>query len=100
MTLFVILAIAIVAIGLVVGLVAFVSGRKQPPAQVPPSAPPGTITEAPPVEAAEEPPAPVTTLERTEGTASRLVRLRQRLALSQGVLGRGLLNLLSRDRLD
>src|SRR3954447_4390855 len=40
------------------------------------------------------------TLERPEGTASRLVRLRQRLAGSQGGLGRGLLSLLSRDRLD
>ena len=44
---------------------------------------------------------PVTpTLERPEGTASRLVRLRQRLSRSQGALGRGLLALLSRDRLD
>jgi fused signal recognition particle receptor len=40
------------------------------------------------------------TLERPEGVASRLVRLRQRLAGSQGGLGRGLLALLSRDRLD
>ena len=39
-------------------------------------------------------------LERPEATASRLVRLRQRLAGSQGALGRGLLALLSRDRLD
>ncbi len=39
-------------------------------------------------------------LEKPEGTASRLVRLRQRLAGSQGTLGRGLLALLSRDRLD
>ena len=46
----------------------------------------------------EEPVAP--TLERPEGTASRLVRLRQRLSRSQGALGRGLLALLSRDRLD
>ncbi|GAA1163486.1 signal recognition particle-docking protein FtsY [Nocardioides aquiterrae] len=43
---------------------------------------------------------PEPTLERPEGTASRLVRLRQRLAGSQGGLGRGLLALLSRDRLD
>ena len=103
MTTFVILAIAIVVIGLVIGLVAFVNGRKQPPPQAPPAAPSGTITEerpeAPEVpEAVEEP--PVTTLERPEGTASRLVRLRQRLARSQGGLGRGLLKLLSRDRLD
>ena len=39
-------------------------------------------------------------LERPESTASRLVRLRQRLSRSQGTLGRGLLALLSRDRLD
>ena len=45
-------------------------------------------------------PAAVTTLERPEGTASRLVRLRQRLAGTQGGFGRGLLALLSRDRLD
>ena len=40
------------------------------------------------------------TLERPEGTASRLVRLRQRLSRSQGGLGKGLLALLSRDKLD
>ncbi|MFT4084315.1 MAG: signal recognition particle-docking protein FtsY [Nocardioides sp.] len=51
-----------------------------------------------PVETPAEPAAP--TRERPEGTASRLVRLRQRLAGSQGGLGRGLLALLSRDRLD
>src|SRR5689334_18256568 len=99
---FVILAVAILVIGLVVGLVALVNGRKQPPpaAPVPPTAPSGTITEerpadAPTDEPTDEPAAPVTTLERPEGTASRLVRLRQRLASSQGGLGRGLLRLLS-----
>jgi fused signal recognition particle receptor len=39
-------------------------------------------------------------LQKPEGTASRLVRLRQRLSRSQGGLGKGLLALLSRDRLD
>jgi fused signal recognition particle receptor len=103
---FVILAVAIVVIGLVIGLVALVNGRRQPPPAVPPSAPTGTITKEPPTEAPEEPEAPevpeapVTTLERPESTASRLVRLRQRLARSQGGLGRGLLRLLSRERLD
>ncbi len=100
-----ILAIAVVAIGLVVtvtGLV--VSGRRKPEplagtstdVLAPPEeaeAPAGAPTEAP-VEA----PAPA--LEKPEGTASRLVRLRQRLAGSQGGLGRGLLALLTRDRLD
>src|SRR5689334_15073897 len=106
MTVFIILAIAILVIGLVIGLVAFIGGRKQPPSRpVPPAAPPGTITEERPpepdvAEVPEEPQAPVVTLERPEGTASRLVRLRQRLARSQGGLGRGLLKLLSRERLD
>jgi len=39
-------------------------------------------------------------LERPESTASRLVRLRERLSRSQGPLGRGLLALLSRDVID
>ncbi|MBD8869027.1 signal recognition particle-docking protein FtsY [Nocardioides donggukensis] len=51
-------------------------------------------------ETGEGPGAAAPTLERPEGTASRLVRLRQRLSRSQGGLGRGLLALLSRDRLD
>ena len=53
----------------------------------PPEAAVATSLEAPPVEA-------------PESTASRLVRLRQRLSRSQGGLGRGLLALLSRDRID
>ena len=50
----------------------------------------------------ERPPVvePVPTLDRPEGVASRLVRLRQRLSRSQGTLGRGLLALLSRERID
>jgi fused signal recognition particle receptor len=46
----------------------------------------------------EAPAAP--TVEKPETAASRLVRLRQRLAGAQGGFGRGLLALLSRDRLD
>ena len=56
-----------------------------------------------PTRTVEEAPLPdvtTPTLERPEGTASRLVRLRQRLSRSQGTLGRGLLALLSRDRID
>jgi len=62
-------------------------------------APPETgVAEAEP--GVEIPPATVTpTLERPERPASRLVRLRQRLAGS-GTLGRGLLGLLSREQLD
>ena len=79
-------------------------------AEKPPTAPPpgaGTDVIAPPpqpeVLAPEEPAAaPVVeepVLEKPERPASRLVRLRQRLAGS-GTLGRGLLGLLSRERLD
>jgi fused signal recognition particle receptor len=50
--------------------------------------------EAPPVEA------PAVELETPEPTAGRLVRLRARLARSQTVFGKGLLAILSRDRLD
>jgi fused signal recognition particle receptor len=43
---FVIVAAAILVIGVVIGLVAFVNGRKQPPRRdLPSSAPSGTITE-------------------------------------------------------
>jgi fused signal recognition particle receptor len=94
-------AIALLVIALVVGLV-LVTGRRRrtpspaapTPAPTPPEAagPTGGVTEAPA--------APVPTIERPEGTAGRLVRLRQRLAGSQGTLGRGLLALLSRERLD
>jgi fused signal recognition particle receptor len=89
-------AVAILAIVVVVGLVTS-RRRRTPP--VTPTAPTVEVAEqAPAVDVAEAPAAP--TLERPEGTASRLVRLRQRLAGSQGGLGRGLLALLSRERLD
>lgn len=76
--------------------------RRQPPA--PPAQTPPTTAE-PQVIAPPEPevtaPAPERpALERPEPTAGRLVRLRARLARSESVLGRGLLTLLARDRLD
>ena len=63
-----------------------------------PPAPTGAtaLDERPPVVEPQVAP----TLERPEGVASRLVRLRQRLSRSQGALGRGLLALLSRERID
>ncbi|HSE69922.1 MAG TPA: signal recognition particle receptor subunit alpha, partial [Nocardioidaceae bacterium] len=64
-------------------------------AETPRDTPTRTIEDADLPEAA-----PTPTLERPESVASRLVRLRERLARSQGGLGRGLLALLSRDRLD
>jgi fused signal recognition particle receptor len=96
----IIAVVAVVLVGVVLGLV--VRGRK--PAPLPDTHtdvlvhPPelGADTEAPPVELSSPP----ATIEQPESTASRLVRLRQRLAGTQGGFGRGLLNLLSRDRLD
>jgi fused signal recognition particle receptor len=96
----VIAVVALVAVVVVVGLVS--RGRK--PAPLPDTRtdvlvrPPDLAEDrdAPPVEVS----APPATLEKPESTASRLVRLRQRLAGAHSGFGRGLLSLLSRDRLD
>jgi len=63
----------------------------------------GAPTAPPPVEAPISPPveAPAAPeIERPAPTAGRLIRLRSRLSRSQGVFGKGLLALLSRDHLD
>jgi fused signal recognition particle receptor len=108
------LVIGIVVLGVLLGVGLVSYGRRRPvpptgevrtPAEVPTEAPaeapseplPEAEPEAEP-EPLPEPPAP--TLEKPEGTASRLVRLRERLSRSQGSLGKGLLALLSRDRID
>jgi fused signal recognition particle receptor len=96
----VIAVVAVVLVAAVTGLV--VSGRRKPRPL------PDTHTDvlvAPPAEAGEGVPpvelsSPPATIERPEAAATRLQRLRQRLAGSQGVLGRSLLALLSRDKLD
>ena len=103
--LYLIIGIAVLAVLTVAGfVVARRPGRRGTGADVIAPPPPVDVVEAPPETAA-----PVDerralprrrSLEKPEGTASRLVRLRQRLAGSQGGLGRGLLALLSRDRLD
>ena len=110
-----IIALAVLLVGGIVGLVTTrVRGRHTstpaPPAPPAPSEPQvGDDAETPrdtptrTVEDAELPGETVTTappLEKPESTASRLVRLRQRLARSQSPLGRGLLALLSRDVID
>ncbi|MFD7985557.1 signal recognition particle-docking protein FtsY [Kitasatospora indigofera] len=123
---FVILAvvIAVAVIGAIAGLV--VSGRRRkelpPKATAPVITAPKAPTEpapepqvgdeaAPPVEApvqtveeVELPPVAeieeLPALEVPEPTAGRLVRLRSRLSRSQNSLGKGLLTLLSRERLD
>ena len=94
------LVVAIVVVALVVGI-GLVSVRTRRRAAAPPP------VEAPPVEApsaeapveAEAPSVEAPPVEKPEDTRSRLIRLRERLAGSQGVVGRGLLAVLSRDRL-
>ena len=112
--LFLIIAIGVILVALVAGLVTTGVRRSRarlergggggstiaPPRPAEPTVEPPGEQQAPTSgsTAVEEPPAP--TLERPESAASRLVRLRQRLSRSQGTLGRGLLALLSRDRVD
>jgi fused signal recognition particle receptor len=110
--LYLIIAIAVVAVAVVVGLVSSGTRRRRStrgrtdvttrPESAPPAPPPtdtsGDTLLQPPVAEPEVPTASV--IERPESAASRLVRLRQRLSRSQGTLGRGLLALLSRDRVD
>ncbi|HEU4811862.1 MAG TPA: signal recognition particle-docking protein FtsY [Nocardioides sp.] len=101
--LYLIIGIAVLGVAVLAGLLT--TGRRRrvepPRGGTEVIAPPPTDVEAPVEEAPPVPVAPeAPVLERPEGTASRLVRLRQRLAGSQGGLGRGLLALLSRDRLD
>ncbi|GGF39074.1 signal recognition particle receptor FtsY [Marmoricola endophyticus] len=103
--------VAVLVVGGGVGLLVRSRRRPKPPVQAP-DAPVLTADEPPTTTEPEDPgtldgvppevesPAPTTTIERPEGTESRLVRLRRRLAGSQGGLGRGLLALLSRDRVD
>ncbi|MFL6154477.1 MAG: signal recognition particle-docking protein FtsY [Marmoricola sp.] len=93
--------VGLVVLGLLIGLVA---RRRRPTTPSPQQAAQDRPTA--PAEVAEyaepeaTPSATVAELERPESAAGRLVRLRARLAGSQGALGRGLLSLLSRDRLD
>jgi fused signal recognition particle receptor len=114
---YLIIGIAVVGVLTLVGLVTSAGRRRgTPPAggtdvierpaeapTAPPEAPPTEVDVETPVETtvpAEAVPEAPPVLEQPESTASRLVRLRQRLSRSQGTLGRGLLALLSRDRLD
>ena len=119
--LYLIIGIAVVTVALLVGLVTTrVRGRRRvepgedrrggagtiaPPEpgvgeepETPRDTPTRTIEDTTLPEAPPEPEAPV--VERPEGVAGRLVRLRERLARSQSPLGRGLLALLSRDVVD
>jgi fused signal recognition particle receptor len=98
-----ILIIAVVGLALVATVIGLVASGRRKPQPLPDThsdvlvAPPGEIdTDMPPVELSSPP----ATIDRPEATATRLQRLRQRLSGSQGALGRGLLALLSRDKLD
>jgi fused signal recognition particle receptor len=99
---YLVIAAVILVVAVAVGLAAFLvprarRGGRTP--EVPPAETVGPVRTAPEAAPAATAPAPVE-VERPEPTAGRLVRLRGRLSKSQGLLGRGLLGLLSRDRLD
>jgi fused signal recognition particle receptor len=106
---YVYIAIAVVVLALIISAALLVprrrSGRVEAPP--PPTAPidqPSAELQADTAVAVEAPPEvtppAATTIEVPEPTAGRLTRLRARLARSQSTLGRGLLSVLSRDRLD
>ncbi|GAA1621192.1 signal recognition particle-docking protein FtsY [Kribbella alba] len=69
-------------------------------AEVPRDTPTRTLEDTELPDAADQGAGATTTLEKPESAQGRLVRLRARLARSQGSLGKGLLALLSRDTLD
>jgi fused signal recognition particle receptor len=100
--LYLIIGVIVVAVGLTAGLVTTTRRRKTPELsgrRTEVIAPPEAPSDVPVADdLLVEPAAPTT--EKPETTASRLVRLRQRLAGAQGGFGRGLLALLSRERLD
>jgi fused signal recognition particle receptor len=101
-------AVVLVALGVIFGLVLPRSRSRRAAGEVvpPPVASEAPVDTLPPqvdvptvgVEAPEAPAAPE--LEVPEPTAGRMHRLRARLARSQTSLGRGLLSVLSRDKLD
>ena len=106
--------IVVVAVLLVGGTTGLVISRRRK-AELPAAKPAPELTEPKVGDDAEEPrdtptrtledtdlpePGTTATLEKPESAQGRLVRLRARLARSQGSLGKGLLALLSRDTLD
>jgi fused signal recognition particle receptor len=102
-----VVAAVILAVVLVVAAVGLLVPRRlrrrpvPPPVEQPPVEP-SPVVEAParPTAVVEAPTAPAPALEAPAPTAGRLVRLRARLARSQNTFGKGLLALLSRDKLD
>jgi fused signal recognition particle receptor len=106
----VLIAIIVVVVVLLAGTAGLVVTRRHKaqltapkPAPLEPAQPAEPSELAEPEEAEEAEllePAPTPTIEKPESAQGRLVRLRARLARSQGSLGKGLLALLSRDTLD
>src|SRR5262249_43319647 len=102
--------IALVLLGVLVlgGLGLVIPRLRRRPELPPPPAPPSSVEAGPGPGGVGGPPVPAPPAARTtvpevevpEATAGRLIRLRARLSRSQSVLGKGLLGLLSRDRLD
>ncbi|MDQ1684041.1 MAG: fused signal recognition particle receptor [Frankiaceae bacterium] len=99
------IVLAVVFVAALVSLLRTPTRRQLPPDV---AEPPPAVAEAPAV-AVEPHPEPVEVeapvvaapaIERPPPSAGRLVRLRSRLARSQGTFGRGLLTLLSRDTID
>jgi len=104
--LIIVIAAAVVLLGGGAALVATRSRKQLPPATTRPIepapdqvAPVEDVGPDGPVEV-DDTPAAVDTLERPEAPQGRLVRLRARLAKSQGSLGKGLLAVLGRSTLD
>jgi fused signal recognition particle receptor len=69
-------------------------------AEVPRDTPTRTLEDTELPDTGEQGPGATATIEKPESAQGRLIRLRARLARSQGSLGKGLLALLSRDTLD
>ena len=108
---FVYIAIAVFVLALLITAALVVPRRRTrripPPVEIgvvlPEDAKPaatGTLVEPPPAAEPTSVLPPTPEVETPEPTAGRLLRLRARLARSQSSLGRGLLSVLSRDRLD
>jgi fused signal recognition particle receptor len=107
--------IVVIAVVVVAGTTGLVVTRRRK-SELPPAAQPASLdtaepkvgedaeeprdTPTPTLEDTQLPEAPAATIETPESAQGRLVRLRSRLARSQGSLGKGLLALLSRDKLD
>ena len=99
--LFLAIAVAVVVIGVGLGLVISRNKAESPPPDVLERITEETIHHPEhPEPHLDVETAGVDTIERPEAAQGRLVRLRERLARSQGGLGRGLLSVLGRDKLD